>query len=154
MQNISTRNDTYNQREDSSSLLHHPNSSNQNSKATILKQSSILLCQSIKIETPSTSQHPTKKIKILQPSTSQNKDKKNQYFFPEKKYSVQTTARSRTETQYTSIDPVTERCFNSTSKRYLFNRKYEKINLPLLIIRYEGVIGIFEKEDRSLTCDT
>lgn len=49
--------------------------------------------------------------------------------------------------QYTTIDPVTERVFEGFSKRLKFRRKFERSHLPLLIIRYEGLIGAFAKED-------
>lgn len=82
-----------------------------------------------------------------------NKQKKPEFNFKDKKYSIQSSARSQSETLYTSIDPVTERCFSSRSKRYLFNRKYERTHLPLLVIRYEGIIGVFEKEDGNISSE-
>jgi hypothetical protein len=49
--------------------------------------------------------------------------------------------------KYISIDPVTDKNYNNMSRRLKFKRKFERVELPLLIIKYDGVIATFAKDD-------
>jgi hypothetical protein len=40
------------------------------------------------------------------------------------------------------MDPLTKRKYDNKSKRFLFNRKLERSHLPVLVIIFDGVIGV------------
>ncbi|CDW77653.1 UNKNOWN [Stylonychia lemnae] len=60
---------------------------------------------------------------------------------------VQNNSAVIQDIQYTQIDPITEKKLVGISKRIDFNRKFERSDLSLLIIKYDGLIGMFDKVD-------
>ena len=61
--------------------------------------------------------------------------------------SGRSSAVSQKRIVHTSIDPVTDRYYKDESKRLQFNRKLERNVLPLLIVKYDGIIGSLIRED-------
>ena len=47
----------------------------------------------------------------------------------------------------TSVNPITEKVYKDKSKRLVFNRKFERTRLPLLLVKFDGVIGYFSRDD-------
>ena len=45
------------------------------------------------------------------------------------------------------MSPSTSSNFKGLSKRLTFNRKKERESLPVMIVNFDGVIGVFIKED-------
>ena len=57
------------------------------------------------------------------------------------------TKKSKKNKLMTSIDPVTLKTYKNKTKRIQFNRKLERSQLPLLIVKFEGIVGSFIKDD-------
>lgn len=49
--------------------------------------------------------------------------------------------------QFTEVAAKTSKMHENKSKRLIFNRKLEREQLPLLVIKFEGVIGVIQKEN-------
>lgn len=45
------------------------------------------------------------------------------------------------------MDPLTSKRFKEISKRLDFKRKEERKHLPLLVVRFDGVLGTFQREE-------